>query len=59
MRTIKTINEKSLRIDRKRRPEIGNAGITKCDVLATNGIVHEVNDVIIIKESARRPPLFF
>lgn len=58
IRTIQTINLKSLRIDRNRRPMIGNAGITKCDVMATNGVVHEINDVIVIKES-RRPPLFF
>lgn len=58
IRTIQTINGKSLRIDRNRRPMIGNAGVTKCDVLATNGVVHEVNDVIIIKES-RRTPIFF
>lgn len=58
VRTIKTIHQKSLRIDRNRRPLIGNAGITKCDVMATNGVVHEINDVIVIKES-RRPPSFF
>lgn len=58
IRTIHTINQKSLRIDRNRRPMIGNAGITKCDVMATNGVVHEINDVIVVKDS-RRPPLFF
>lgn len=58
IRTIQTISQKSLRIDRNRRPMIGNAGITKCDVVATNGVVHEINDVIVIKESPRNP-LFF
>lgn len=37
---------------------VANAGIVKCDVMATNGVIHEINDVIVIKES-RRPPLFF
>lgn len=51
VRTIETINHSQLRISRDRRPKIENAGVTKCDIVATNGILHEINDVI----SARRP----
>lgn len=57
VRSIESINKQSLKIDRSRRPLIANAGITKCDVLATNGVVHEINDVIIVKE--KRTPAFF
>lgn len=38
---------------RDRRPQIQNAGITKCDIIGTNGIIHEVNDVINIKHQQR------
>jgi len=51
VRTIETINGGHLRISRDRRPKIEDAGVTKCDIIATNGIVHEINDVIV----ARKP----
>ena len=35
-----------LRLNRDRRPKIENAGITKCDIVAKNGIIHEINDII-------------
>lgn len=34
---------------------IQNAGITKCDIMATNGIIHEVNDVINTRQMQRSP----
>lgn len=50
VRTIPTINNVNLRIDRDRRPKIQNAGVTKCDIISTNGIIHEINDFITIPE---------
>lgn len=50
VRTIETINKKGLRISRDRRPKIENAGVTKCDIIAKNGIIHEINDVIQVKQ---------
>lgn len=47
VRSIESLNGHHLRITRDRRPKIQNAGVTKCDNVATNGIIHEVNDVII------------
>lgn len=35
------------------RPQIQNAGITKCDIIGTNGIIHEINDVINTKQQQR------
>lgn len=46
---VKTINDYDLRITRDRRPKIQNAGITKCDIIAKNGIILEVNDVVSVK----------
>ncbi|KAJ6635572.1 Transforming growth factor-beta-induced protein ig-h3, partial [Pseudolycoriella hygida] len=46
VRVVKTINDYELRISRDRRPKIANAGITKCDIIAKNGIILEINDVI-------------
>lgn len=34
---------------------IQNAGITKCDIMATNGIIHEINDVINTRQMQRSP----
>lgn len=47
-RTIATLNKNALTLNRDRRPKVQNAGITKCDVVAKNGIIHEVNDIITI-----------
>lgn len=47
-RTIETINKNALTLNRERRPKVQNAGITKCDVVAKNGIIHEINDIITI-----------
>ncbi|XP_013102192.2 transforming growth factor-beta-induced protein ig-h3 [Stomoxys calcitrans] len=47
VRSIESLNGHHLRITRDRRPKIQNAGITKCDGIATNGIIHEINDVIV------------
>lgn len=55
MRLVKTINDVDLRLNRDRRPKIQNAGVTKCDILAKNGIVHEINDVISTKQQRRTP----
>lgn len=49
VRVVKTINDYELKISRDRRPKIQNAGITKCDIIAKNGIILEVNDVISAK----------
>lgn len=49
VRRIESINNEHLRINRDRRPKIENASVTKCDIIATNGIIHEINDVIQIK----------
>lgn len=54
IRTIQAMNNANLRIDRDRRPKIQNAGITKCDIVATNGIIHEVNDLITISEKPQQ-----
>ncbi|XP_055698928.1 transforming growth factor-beta-induced protein ig-h3 [Phlebotomus papatasi] len=55
VRTIESLSGRPLRIDRGRRPVVANAGITKCDVVAKNGVLHEINDVIIPKERQRTP----
>lgn len=47
-RTIETLNKNALTLNRDRRPKVQNAGITKCDIVAKNGIIHEVNDIITI-----------
>lgn len=53
VRLVKTINNYNLRLGRDRRPQIQNAGITKCDIIGTNGIIHEINDVINTKPQQR------
>ncbi|XP_036334207.1 transforming growth factor-beta-induced protein ig-h3 [Rhagoletis pomonella] len=55
MRSIETLNGAHLRITRERRPKIANAGVTKCDAIATNGIVHEINDIIVPEKRQQRP----
>lgn len=55
VRTIETLNNHRLRISRDRRPKIENAGVTKCDIIATNGIIHEINDVIVPKKKTNWP----
>lgn len=45
-RTISTISKNQLTLTRDRRPKVQNAGVTKCDKVASNGVIHEVNDVI-------------
>lgn len=52
---VKTINDVDLKLNRDRRPKIQNAGVTKCDIIATNGIIHEINDVISTKQLQRSP----
>lgn len=47
VRSIESLNGHHLRITRDRRPKIQNAGVTKCDNVASNGIIHEINDVIV------------
>ncbi|KFB52048.1 AGAP004428-PA-like protein [Anopheles sinensis] len=49
VRTTETVGGNQLRLNRSRRPEIENAGITKCDIVAQNGIIHEINDVINVQ----------
>ncbi|XP_058821711.1 transforming growth factor-beta-induced protein ig-h3 isoform X2 [Topomyia yanbarensis] len=46
IRTTETINHQRLKLNRSRRPQVQNAGVTKCDIIAKNGIIHEINDVI-------------
>ncbi|XP_064540785.1 transforming growth factor-beta-induced protein ig-h3 isoform X3 [Drosophila montana] len=59
VRSIESISGQHLRITRDRRPKIENAGVTKCDVVATNGILHEINDIIAPKpqQQHHRPQL--
>lgn len=54
VRSIQALSQAHLRLDRDRRPKIQNAGITKCDIIATNGIIHEVNDLIAFQQQ-RQP----
>lgn len=56
VRLVKTINDVDLKLNRDRRPKIQNAGVTKCDIIAKNGIIHEINDVINPKQVQRSPP---
>lgn len=55
VRLVKTINDVDLRLNRDRRPKIQNAGVTRCDIMAKNGIIHEINDVINPKQQQRTP----
>lgn len=53
IRTTETINQQRLKLNRDRRPQVQNAGITKCDIVAKNGIIHEINDVISVQKKVR------
>uniref|UniRef100_A0A182SG59 Fasciclin n=1 Tax=Anopheles maculatus TaxID=74869 RepID=A0A182SG59_9DIPT len=53
VRTTETISGQQLKLNRNRRPQVQNAGITKCDVVARNGIIHEINDVINVQPPQR------
>jgi len=53
--TIQSINKNYLTLNRDRRPKVQNAGITKCDQVATNGIIHEINDVINVQPRRQQP----
>lgn len=53
IRLVKTINNINLKLNRDQRPKIQNAGVTKCDIIATNGIIHEINDVINTRQTHR------
>ncbi|XP_055904635.1 transforming growth factor-beta-induced protein ig-h3 [Eupeodes corollae] len=57
VRTIEALSGSNLRINRDRRPKVENAMIMKCDNLATNGIIHEINDVILSKQVQASVPL--
>ncbi|XP_055602882.1 periostin isoform X2 [Uranotaenia lowii] len=50
IRTTETINQQRLKLNRNRRPQVQNAGVTKCDIVAKNGIIHEINDVISVQK---------
>jgi transforming growth factor-beta-induced protein len=53
-RTIQTLSQNTLSLNRDRRPKVQNAGVIKCDQIGSNGIIHEINDVINV--APRRPP---
>ncbi|CAO1408001.1 unnamed protein product [Diamesa tonsa] len=53
VRTVETLNKNALTLNRDRRPKVQNAGITKCDVVAKNGIIHEINDIISINRQVQ------
>lgn len=53
--TIKTLSNNYLSTNRDRRPRIQNAAVIKCDLIAKNGILHEINDVINIETRRREP----
>ncbi|XP_063706199.1 transforming growth factor-beta-induced protein ig-h3 isoform X2 [Culicoides brevitarsis] len=56
VRSIPALSQAHLRLDRDRRPKIQNAGITKCDIIATNGIIHEINDLIAVQKQRPQQP---
>lgn len=53
VRSVETVNKHHLHLNRDRRPKVQNAGITKCDIIAKNGIVHEINDIISVNPNIR------
>ncbi|XP_055643969.1 transforming growth factor-beta-induced protein ig-h3 isoform X2 [Toxorhynchites rutilus septentrionalis] len=59
IRTTETINQQRLKLNRNRRPQVQNAGVTKCDIVAKNGIIHEINDVISVQKKQRAEPQGF
>ena len=58
-KTIETINKSQLTLTRDRRPKVQNAGVTRCDQVSTNGIIHEINDVINVAPRRQQPPNFY
>lgn len=42
--TIKTVSGNTLMLNRDRRPRVQNAGVSRCDIIGTNGIIHEVSN---------------
>lgn len=50
IRSVETINNIHLKLDRDRRPKVHNAGVTKCDINTKNGIIHEINDIISVRQ---------
>lgn len=46
---------KPLDVRFNQRPWIKNAGIIKCDVLATNGIIHEISDMLTYEKEKPTP----
>uniref|UniRef100_A0A1B0C3L4 FAS1 domain-containing protein n=1 Tax=Glossina palpalis gambiensis TaxID=67801 RepID=A0A1B0C3L4_9MUSC len=56
VRSIESLNGHHLRITQDRRPKIQNAGITKCDAMATNGIIHEMNDIVVPSSRQSQQP---
>ena len=56
VRVVKTLNNYELKISRVQRPKIENAGITKCDVIAQNGILLEINEIINVRN--KRPGFY-
>lgn len=53
IRSVESINKHHLHLNRDRRPKVQNAGVVKCDIIATNGIIHEINDVITVNPKIR------
>jgi transforming growth factor-beta-induced protein len=53
--SFKTLANNHLSTNRDRRPRIQNAAVTKCDIIAQNGVIHEINDVINIETRRREP----
>lgn len=50
VRFVTTVNNIDLTLQRDVRPKIQNAGIIKCDIIAKNGIIHEVNEIIRVSK---------
>lgn len=53
-KTIESLSKNQLTLNRDRRPKVQNAGVTKCDQVGSNGIIHEINDIINV--APRREP---
>uniref|UniRef100_U5EZ19 Putative fasciclin n=1 Tax=Corethrella appendiculata TaxID=1370023 RepID=U5EZ19_9DIPT len=56
VRTAESLNNQRLKLNRNRRPQVQNAGVTKCDIVAKNGVIHEINDVISFQPPKRQLP---
>jgi len=50
LKKIKTINGKELNISTKSRLQINDSNIVKSDIQCTNGIMHVIDKVIILKK---------